>query len=288
VAVAPIAVPLALLLAVVTLVPRFGIEALAWSVVGGYVVELLVLCASMRWRSFPLLPTRQTHEALRHVLRQYGCLFLGVMLMASSTLVDQSMATWLGPGSVSVLAYGNKLVALLVGTISLGLGTAVFPHFSRLALSGDMPAIRKTLRSLAVVVLAATIPLTGLLMLLSRPVAELLFQRGAITPETISAIAQVQCCYLLQVPAYVVGILGVRMLMALGGASTISRIAAANLGVNVAGNLVLMRFFGLAGIALSTSCVYLFSTALVYYCLKRRLREPSAPAMPAHRAAEAA
>jgi putative peptidoglycan lipid II flippase len=61
--------------------------------------------------------------------------------------------------------------------------------------------------------------------------------------------------------------------MALGGAATISRIAAANLVVNVAGNLVFLRFFGICGIALSTSCVYMFSTALVYYCLQHRLRE---------------
>jgi putative peptidoglycan lipid II flippase len=164
-----------------------------------------------------------------------------------------------------------------VGTISLGLGTAVFPHFSRLAASGDMPAVRKTLRTLAISVTAATIPLTALLMLLSRPVAQLLFQRGAITPDTISDIARVQSCYLLQVPAYIAGILGVRMLMALGGASTISRIAAANLVVNVVANLVFMRFFGLPGIALSTSCVYLFSTALVYYRLRCRLGELASP-----------
>ena len=218
VAIAPITLPLAMFLSVVILVPHYGIEALAWSVVVSYVLELAVLCATMWWHDLPLLPTWQRHEALGHVMRQYGHLFVGAMLMSSTTLVDQSMATWLGPGSVSVLNYGNKVVALLVGTIALGLGTAVFPHFSRLAASGDTPAIRKTLRSLVIIVTAVTIPLTGLLMLFSRPVAELLFHRGAVTPETISTIAQVQFCYLLQVPAYVAGTLGVRMLLALGGA----------------------------------------------------------------------
>ncbi len=159
VAIAPITLPLSMFLSVVLLVPHYGIEALAWSVVASYVLELALLCVTMWWHNLPLLPTWQRHEALGHVLRQYGHLSVGAMLMSSTTLVDQSMASWLGPESVSVLNYGNKVVALLVGTIALGLGTAVFPHFSRLAASGDTPAIRKTLRSLVVIVTSLTIPL---------------------------------------------------------------------------------------------------------------------------------
>jgi putative peptidoglycan lipid II flippase len=272
VAAAPASFPLMLLGALYFFVPRFGIEALAWGTVAGYAVELSILYVAMLKRGLPVLPSLRTHAQAGQMIRQYGHLLAGAMMMSSTILIDQAMATWTGPGSVSVLNYGNKPVAVLLGTISLGLGTAVFPHFSRLAAAGDAAAIRKTLRSLVVVVTAVTIPLTGLLMLLSHPLAEALFQRGAITPESISAIAQVQCCYLLQVPAYVAGILGVRTLMALGGASTITWIAAANLGVNVAANLLFLKLFGIRGIALSTSCVYMFSTALVYYRLGYRLR----------------
>jgi putative peptidoglycan lipid II flippase len=273
VAMAPASFPLMMLVSLYGFVPHFGIEALAWGAVAGYAAEMLVLGAAMIRCGLPVLPSLRRHEQAGHMVRQYMFLLSGAVLMSSTILIDQSMATWTGPGSVTVLNYGNKPVAVLLGTVSLGLGTAVFPHFSRLAASGDAAGIRKTLRSLVVVVTAVTIPLTGLLMLLSRPLAELLFQRGAITPETISAIARVQCCYLVQVPAYVAGILGVRTLMALGGASTITRIAAANLAVNVVANLVFLKFFGICGIALSTSCVYLFSTALVYYRLQYRLRE---------------
>ncbi|HEX4145201.1 MAG TPA: lipid II flippase MurJ [Pirellulales bacterium] len=273
VAMAPASFPVMMLVSLYGFVPRFGIEALAWGAVAGYAAEMLILGGAMLRRRLPVLPSLRAHDQAGHMVRQYLFLLSGAVLMSSTILVDQSMATWTGQGSVTVLNYGNKPVAVLLGTISLGVGTAVFPHFSRLAASGDAAAIRKTLRSLVLVVTAITIPLTAVLMLLSRPLAEALFQRGAITPETISAIARVQCCYLLQVPAYVAGILGVRTLMALGGASTITRIAAANLGVNVVANLVFLRFFGIAGIALSTSCVYLFSTTLVYYRLAHRLRK---------------
>ncbi len=181
------------------------------------------------------------------------------------------MASWFGPGSVSILSYGNKLAAVIVGTISLGLGAAVFPHFSRLAAAGDVPAIRRTLGSLVKIVLLSATAATLVLIVVSRPLAELFFFHGAMTAEKMALVARVQSCYLLQVPAYVVNILNVRMLMALGGSRTIGRIAAANLAVNVVANLVLLQLFGIAGIALSTSLVYLVCSGLVYYHLRRRL-----------------
>jgi putative peptidoglycan lipid II flippase len=58
--------------------------------------------------------------------------------------------------------------------------------------------------------------------------------------------------------------------------------------VNVVADLVLLKFFGIYGIALSTSCVYMFSTVLVYYYLRRRLRELASVSTPEWEAAKAA
>ena len=81
----------------------------------------------------------------------------------------------------------------------------------------------------------------------------------------------VTACFALQIPFYVAGILGVRLLNALGMSRSIMLICAANLLVNVLGNLLLMRWMGVAGIALSTSLVYLVSFAQVFYVIGREL-----------------
>ena len=44
-----------------------------------------------------------------------------------------------------------------------------------------------------------------------------------------------------------------------------------NLVVNVVGNIVLSRWFGVAGIALSTVCVYAISATILIGWLRRRL-----------------
>ena len=153
----------------------------------------------------------------------------------------------------------------------------MFPHFSRLAAAGDTARHPQDASRFAIVDHARRHDTAdGLLILVSRPLAELLFHRGAVTSETISTIVQVQCCYLFQVPAYFVETLGIRA-WALGGAGLISRVAAAKLGLNIAANLVLMNYFGIAGIALSTSCVQTFAAALIYCLLLRRLAQQASP-----------
>ena len=178
VALAPIVVPLTMLIAMLGFVPRYGIQALAYGAIIAYGLELLILATSVWRKRLPLLPAWRRDPAEPQLLRQYGHLIAGSVLMSASPLVDQSMATWLGPGSVSILSYGNKLVAVLVGTIAAALSAAVFPHFSRLAAAGDAQAIRKSLYGLTKSVLAISVPLTLAAIVLSRPIAQLLFRRG--------------------------------------------------------------------------------------------------------------
>ncbi len=273
VAFVPIAIPLTTLVVLRLLVPQYGLDALAWGVVAGYAIELGLLFASMRAHRLPVLAARRGHRQAVHIAQQYGYLFAGALFMSSSAIVDQSMATWLGPGSVSVLNYGYKLVAVLLGTISMGISTAVFPDFCQLAASGDAKAIKHTLKSLVKIMLLAGIPLTAPLMVFSRPIVGMLFERGAMTAETASLIAIVQMCYLLQVPIYFVGIVASRLLTAMGENRTMLRISGVNLAVNVIGNFIFMHWFGVAGIALSTTCVYFISTALIYRAVRSRLRD---------------
>ena len=204
--IAPVAIPLTTLVGLL-LAPRLGITVLAWSTVAGYAAELGVLGLAMRRRRLPVVPAWHGHHRVRPLARQYGYLFAGALLMSSSLIVDQSMATWLGPGSVSVLSYGYKLVAVVLGTTSMALSTAVFPHFSELVAADDGPGITQTLAALCRTVLLASIGVAGVLICFSQPLARLLFQHGAVTAESVAAISTVQICYLLQVPVFILGVL---------------------------------------------------------------------------------
>jgi putative peptidoglycan lipid II flippase len=94
-----------------------------------------------------------------------------------------------------------------------------------------------------------------------------------MTADSTAQIAVVQTCYLLQVPVYIVGVVGTRLLCAMSGNSVLLRTGLVGVCFNIVGNLAFSSVWGVAGIALSTSCVYVVTTTIVYHELKTRIRK---------------
>jgi putative peptidoglycan lipid II flippase len=82
----------------------------------------------------------------------------------------------------------------------------------------------------------------------------------------------VQAAYLLQVPGHLLGILYVRLISALQANRLLMVGSAINLVVNIGLNLVFMRRYGVAGIALSTAAVYGVSCVYLAFVAHRQLR----------------
>jgi putative peptidoglycan lipid II flippase len=248
---------------------------------GGIVLEAAVLGWALSRQGFSVVPKAHgTDASLKEVIGQFAPMAAGAFLMNSSLLINQSMAAMLGPGSVAALGYGNKVVTLILGVGSLALSTAVLPYFSRMVATGDWAGVRHTLRTYLRLILITTLILTGILVVCAQPMVRILFERGSFTAKDTYVVSVVTACFALQIPFYVAGILGVRLLNALGMSRSILLICAANLVVNVLGNLFLMRWIGVAGIALSTSLVYLVSCAQVFWVIRRELNRRQQTANP--------
>lgn len=272
-AIAPIATPLLIVVALVGIQGSRDIHVLAGATMAGGALEAAIAGGALRSAGFSLVPRwRGLDPATRQVMHQYVPMIGGALLMSGTELVDRSMASMLPPGSVSALAYGSRLVAALLGVGSLALSTAVFPHFSRMVAVSDWAGARHTLWTYARLVLLVTVPLTIALVASSRPIVALLFERGAFSPRDTDVVARVQAFTALEIPFYVVGLLGVRLLSALRGNQVLLWIAGGSLALNVVANLLLMRAYGVAGIALSTSLVYGYSTVAILFAARRRFR----------------
>jgi putative peptidoglycan lipid II flippase len=111
------------------------------------------------------------------------------------------------------------------------------------------------------------------LALITEPVVRLLFERGAFTADTTRAVCQVQVWLLPQIGFYVLHMLGARVLSALDSNVAVLRIAAVNVVLNVVGNFVLMQWFGVAGIAMATSLMYVVAAFTTLWSIRNRLSE---------------
>lgn len=271
VALAPAITPICAVAVLVLLEDKWGIHALAGGTVFGAAIELAVLARTATRQDIPLLPrwSGMTNE-LRVVIKQYTPMVAGALLMSSTVLVDQSMAAMLEPGSVATLSYANKVVALIIGIGAMALGTAVLPHFSRMVADDDWAGVRHTFRTYARLILLLSVPITAVLFLFSESIIGMLFERGAFSAEDTSLVSQVQAFYVLQIPFYVLGILGVRLLSAAAKNEILMKISFVNLFANIIGNFIFMQYWGVAGIALSTAMVYALSFGMIYFYLFRK------------------
>lgn len=252
----------------------FGPFCLAGGVVAGSAIEAALLaqalCAhglALRFRWYGL------DSGVRGVLVQYAPVFAGSFLMGSTTVVDQAMGAMLAGGSVAALSYANKIVGLVLAVAATALSTATLPYFSQMVARRDWEGCRHTLKRFSGLVMAVAVPFTLVLLALSKPLVQLLFQRGAFTSADTVLVSKVQAFYSIQIPFYLCGMLFVRFLMAARRNDVLMYGSAISLGLDIGLNLALMKLWGVAGIALSTSFVYVISFFFLGTCCVRLLRQ---------------
>ena len=263
-AVVPLLTPLLTILLIAVGAARFGAFVLAAGLTIGSAVEaaLLVWLLQRHGISLRVSWAGFTPE-IRGLMGQYVPMLAGTFLMSSTGVVDQSMATMLAPGSVAALGYGNKIIALVLAIGASSLSTAIFPYLSGMLARNDWDQCRLTLRKYALMLIVVTVPLTAFLIVFSRPLVGLLYQRGAFTSLDADLVSKVQIAYALQIPFNFCGLLMVRFLSALRRNDVLMYLSGINLVLDIVLNLILMRRWGVAGIALSTSLVYVFSCLFV-------------------------
>jgi putative peptidoglycan lipid II flippase len=273
-AVVPLVTPVMVILFIVLMARQWGAFALVAGTLAGSVVEAAALAGALqkqrirfvvRWGGFT--------PDVRSVLRQYSPMLAGSFLMGSTLVVDKSMAAMLSPGSVAALSYGNRIVSGVFAVGATALSTATFPYFSRMAAEGDWNGCRHTLKRYSILVLLTSIPLTLCLMVLSKSLVRLLYQRGAFMAADTELVSRVQICYLIQIPFYLCGMLFVRFLSAVRRNDLLMFGAGISLVFDIILNLAFMRLWGVAGIALSTSVVYMCSLLFLMVCSLKVLRE---------------
>jgi putative peptidoglycan lipid II flippase len=239
---------------------HWGIVTLAGgAVIGGAIESALLLHFvnrkglqfSLRWHGFD--------AGMRTVLTQYAPMLTGSILMGSTAVVDQAMAALLPSGSVAALGYANKMILGGLSISTAALGTASLPYLSRMVAAGDWASCRHTLKRYSALIVGTTVPFALLVILFSRPIIKLMFERGAFMPADTELVSRVQICYAIQIPFYIWNMIFVCFISAVRRNSVLMYVSALALVLDVILNLALMRRWGVTGIALSTSIVCMVS-----------------------------
>jgi len=261
-ALAPMATPLTIIVGAWLLTPRLGIWALVYANVAGALIHAGLMVWMMHthgyriaseWRGIWRERAPDIRSAMREVAGQYGPVLLSGLVASSGLLVDQGMAAALPPGSVSTLVYANRFVGVVVTLLAGAIATAVTPYFSQMAAHKDWGGCRHTVNTYLRLTAAISVPIAIGMIFGSHWLVRMTFQHGAFGVRDTAAVAPVQAMYAIQLPFFVVSRVFYRYLVAIRKTTLILHCGVINLVLDVVLNLVCMRWFGVAGIALATS-----------------------------------
>jgi putative peptidoglycan lipid II flippase len=261
--------------AVVPLMPRFGLPAIAAIAIGtllGGVAQLALQWPLLRREGFAYRPTvRWSDEGLRRVLVLMGPGTIGVAATQVNIFVNTVLATTEGTGAVSWLNFAFRLMYLPIGLFGVSIATATLPAVSRHSAQHDTAAVRNTIADGMSLMLMLNVPATVGLLVLATPIVRVIFERGAFTAADTAATAAALQLYAVGLLGYSVVRIASPTFYALGRNRTPVTVSVVTVLFNAALNIMLVRVMGYRGLALGTSLAALFNATLLLVLLTRHL-----------------
>jgi putative peptidoglycan lipid II flippase len=255
-----------------------SVQAQAY-VLGGAVLVAGVLQVLIQW---PLLRREgfrfdynfaAVREELRGIGRMFAPMIVGLAVTQINTFCDSLIAwgfsapagaartiAWLGgapypmrQGAAASIYYGERMYEFPVGILGMAVATAIFPLLSRHAARGRRERLASDLTLGLRMIFSLAVPAGVGLILLARPLTDLLFEHGQFTADDSARAATMVACYALSVWAYCAVPVLIRGFYALGDSRTPMRVGLALVGLNFLLDLALIWPWAEVGLALSTA-----------------------------------
>ncbi len=155
--------------------------------------------------------------------------------------------------AVSFLYYADRINQLPLGMVGIAIGVVLLPTLTRhLADHDEAGAMASQNRSLEFA-LMLTLPATVALVVIPKPIVQVLFQHGSFTASDTIQVSIALAAYACGLPAYVMNKVFLPGFFAREDTATPMWFAGVSVAVNIAGSLILFPMLGHVGIAIATS-----------------------------------
>ena len=251
---------------------KFGIKGLMVAAVVAVISQLLIQIPDARKAGFRYkFVFDLKDEYIRKVLYLSMPVLAGVAINDLNVIVDRTLASGLVAGSISALNYANKLNGLILGVFVSAITTVIFPLLSKEFNNDNIKGMKNMIGYGVNLILLITIPATVGLVLLSTPIVQVAFERGAFTPNDTIMTSSALVFYSLGLIASSLRLLVTRVYYSLQDTKTPMVNGGLSVGLNIILNLIFVRFMAHSGLAFATSIANTVATLLLFYGLKKKI-----------------
>lgn len=203
------------------------------------------------------------------MMKMAAPIIVGSSIDQINKTLDTTIASAVAPGAIASLGYAVRVSDSILGIFVSSISSVLYPSLARQASQGRIEELKVTIRKTMNTVNILIVPATFGLMILSRPVVDLLYRR--LSPDAAIMTASALFFYTFGTVGYGLRQILVRTFYALHDSVTpvVSGIFA--IIINVSLNLLLAKHMGVGGLALATSISALVSVVILYNALRIKI-----------------
>jgi putative peptidoglycan lipid II flippase len=209
---------------------------------------------------------------VKEVLRLMGPALFASGMLQINVYTDMQFTSYLPNPSaaVSALDYANLLVQTPLGILSSMILVPFLPIFSKLADPQNWAELKQRIRQALLITATAMLPLGALMIALSKPIVQIIYERYAFSTDSSILVATVLIAYAFGMFVYLGRDVMVRVFYALGDSDTPFKISIINIGLNALFDYLLLPL-GVQGLVFATVSVNVLSLIALTYFLNRKL-----------------
>ena len=273
--IAPIFYNIGIIIGAVFFVRFMGVPGLAWGVVLGAFMHLLLQFWAVKFVGFSC-QVRKLSEIIKdsNVRKVIKLMIPRSMAMGVSQinlLVVTIFASLLASGSLAVFNFANNLQSVPLGIFGISFSVAAFPKLSSLAADEDWDKFNYVFSRTFKRILFFVIPSSVIIFSLRAEIVRAVLGSGKFDWEDTTATLWVLGFLSLSLFAQSTVPLLTRCFYAMENTKTPFYVALVSESVNILAVILLIEKFRVLGLAIAFSLASIFNMALLYYLLDEKL-----------------
>ena len=256
---------------VLLLYKTYGIFGLVFGTAAGSIAQLGVQIPSYLRRCKYRLVMDLRHPGFRDLFLILGPIIVGSAVGQVNLLFDKYFASTLDPGNIAAMQYATKVVGFPQQLFAAAIATVIFPILSAHYASNDERGLRETTSTGLRMTALITIPAALGLIVLAQPIISVLFERGEFTQGDLVRTAGAMQFYAVGLLGLAASIVLTRCFFATHDSRTPVIVATAVMVLNVACSALLVKPFGINGLAFANSLSSLAEAVVLVAILRRRV-----------------
>ncbi len=189
-ALTPAMYQIGMIFGVTVLSPTMGIFGLAWGVLIGSALHLILQLPLLFKQKASYIPSLGLESSdVREVARLMGPRVLGVAVVQLNFWINIRLASGMPEGSVTAIQVAFTLMLMPLAAIAQSIATAALPTFSAQVAKNRLDEMRNSLSATLRGILLLSIPASLGLIILRLPIVTLVLQRGEFDARSTKLVA---------------------------------------------------------------------------------------------------